>query len=116
MTHVTGSLHIRGHFAEQAKLPEKQLIAAESFVEKLKKLEQKGKPPSADMVATGHEMLRNIARETEVYSYNAAILVGHEANSENEVHRMLAHVMAGVERLEKTQNLLRTALKSEAAG
>lgn len=107
-------VHIRGHFADRAKLPEKQLAEAEGFVAELKKLEDKGMKPGADMVASGRQILKDVAHQTEVYAYNAAIMVGQEAKTENEVHKMLAHVMAGVERLESTQRMLRSALKDEA--
>lgn len=116
MTEInTSPQQIKGHFGDRARMPEHHLDRAETFMRQLSILQEKGSAPTSDMVQDGRQLLKKMAQDTEVYAYNAAIVAGQEGATENEVHRMLSHVLAGVERLETTQRMLRQALKEDAA-
>jgi hypothetical protein len=105
---------LRAEFGKNAVLPRKQIAAAEKFIDQLNASMAQGVKPSPEALEAGHQLLRRIENQTQVFMFNAAIFEGLQDTAPDEMNRNLKVIGDRIDQAEQTSSRLRETLKSFA--
>lgn len=95
-----------------AAKPQKQMAAAEAFINTIRDLTETGAKPTPATLQSGEKLLHKLEEQAEVYLFQAAVLAGQEAGSTHDLDRKVQSLGREAERVETTTRQLRTVLQS----